>query len=143
MVGMGVLMLATVFPGLLRWWRGRLFGTRWYPRACQLAGASGFVAVLAGWTVTEVGPQPWVVYGLMRTSQAVTPSLTMADVLISLAMYALAYAIIFGGGFVLMRRLVRIGPAPACDGENFDKAGRPMRPMSAVSKAQAGETHVP
>lgn len=149
MVGIGLAMLVIVLAGLVLWRRGCLFDTRWYLRACQLAGASGFVAVLAGWTVTEVGRQPWVVYGLMRTSAAVTPSLTTMDVVISLSAYVLAYAVIFGGGFVLMRRLVRIGPSPATENEDFTEAARPMRPMSAVndtagpSSAATGAPHVP
>ena len=76
----------------------------------------------------------------MRTSEGVTPSLTTLDVLISLAGYVLAYIIIFGGGFVLMRRLVRIGPAPAGASETVDHAARPMRPMSAVSNADGQAT---
>lgn len=145
MVGIGVLMLAVVITGLVLWRRGRLFTTPWYLRVCQFAGASGFIAVLAGWTVTEVGRQPWVVYGLMRTSEGVTPSLTTMDVMLSLAAYVLAYAVIFGGGFVLMRRLVRLGPSPAAETETFTGPGRPKRPMSAVSDAAApiGAPHVP
>lgn len=137
MVGIGMLMLAIVITGLVLWRRDRLFTTQWYLRACQWAGASGFVAVLAGWTVTEVGRQPWVVYGLMRTSAGVSPSLTTMDVVISLSAYVLAYAVIFGGGFVLMRRLVRIGPSPATENETFGEAGRPKRPISAVVDADA------
>ncbi len=143
MVGIGLIMLAIVIIGFLLWWRGRLFTTGWYLRACQWAGASGFIAVLAGWTVTEVGRQPWVVYGLMRTSQGVTPSLTTLDVVISLTVYVLAYVVIFGGGFVLMRRLFRIGPSPVSESEAFDDAARPMRPISAVSNAPAGGANVP
>ncbi len=138
MVGIGVLMLLTVITGLVLWRRGRLFDTQWYLRLCTWSGAAGFIAVLAGWTTTEVGRQPWVIYGLMRTADAVTPSLTVSDVAISLAAYALAYLVIFGGGFILLRRLVRIGPAPASDSESFDDMGRPMRPLSAVTDAADG-----
>jgi cytochrome bd ubiquinol oxidase subunit I len=145
MVGIGLVMLAIVIAGLVLWRRQRLFDTPWYLLTCQCAGAAGFVAVLAGWTVTEVGRQPWVVYGLMRTSAAVTPSLTTLDVMLSFAAYVLAYAVIFGGGLVLMRRLVRLGPSAAADAETFSEAGRPMRPISAVSDAAAptGASHVP
>jgi cytochrome d ubiquinol oxidase subunit I len=135
MVGIGLLMLAIVVAGLFLWWRGRLFQARWYLRLCQLAGVSGFLAVLAGWTVTEVGRQPWMVYGLMRTAQGVTPSLTATDVALSFSAYVLAYIVIFGGGFVLMRRLVRIGPTPDTETESFTGAARPKRPMSAVVDA--------
>ena len=139
MVGIGLLMLAIVITGLILWRRGRLFETRWYLRVCQIAGASGFIAVLAGWTVTEVGRQPWVVYGLMRTSAGVAPSLATTDVVISLTAYVLAYAVIFGGGYVLMRRLIRIGPTSATEAEPFNEATRPMRPMSAVIETPAGQ----
>jgi len=134
MVGIGMVMLFVVLAGLLLWWRGRLFDTPWYLRLCTFTGAAGFVAVLAGWTTTEVGRQPWVVYGLMRTADAVSPSLTASDVALSLALYVLAYLVIFGGGFVLLRRLVRIGPEPA-DDSSFDPMARPMRPLSAVTDA--------
>jgi cytochrome bd ubiquinol oxidase subunit I len=145
MVGIGVIMLALVVAGLVLWRRGRLFDTPWYLLSCQFAGALGFVAVLAGWTVTEVGRQPWVVYGLMRTSEGLSPSLTTLDVMLSLGTYVLAYIFIFGAGFVLMRRLVRLGPSPATDQETFTVAGRPMRPISAVSDAVTpdGAPHVP
>ena len=77
-------------PGVLRW-RGRLFETGWFLRLCQWAAPLGFVAVLAGWTTTEVGRQPWTVYGLMRTAHSVSPSLTGPDVLVSLLAYMAVY----------------------------------------------------
>ena len=107
----------------------------------------GFIAVLAGWTVTEVGRQPWVVYGLMRTSHAVSPSLTTFDVALSFAFYIAAYIVIFGAGFMLLRRIVRAGPqvavaAEAAQGEpSQDEPARPARPLSAAAEATtAGAT---
>jgi cytochrome d ubiquinol oxidase subunit I len=134
MVGVALLMLFVVIAGLVQWWRGRLFDSGWYLRLCTWSGASGFIAVLAGWTTTEVGRQPWVVYGLLRTADAVTPTLTATDVTLSLAAYALAYLIIFGGGYVMLRRLVRIGPLPAAESERLDTMQRPMRPLSAATE---------
>ena len=133
MVGIGVFMLFVVLAGLVLWRRGRLFDSRWYLRLCTFSGVTGFIAVLAGWTTTEVGRQPWVVYGLMRTEHAVTPSLTASDVAFSLSAYVLAYLVIFGGGYVLLRRLVRLGPSPATETEVFDETARPMRPLSAAT----------
>ncbi|HEY8607754.1 MAG TPA: cytochrome ubiquinol oxidase subunit I [Noviherbaspirillum sp.] len=138
MVGIAMLMLFVVVAGLFLWWRGRLFDTGWYLRLCTWTGASGFIAVLAGWTTTEVGRQPWVVYGLMRTADAVTPSLAASDVMLSFAAYVTAYLVIFGGGFVLLRRLVRIGPEMAAEGENFDTMQRPKRPLSAITDSNLG-----
>lgn len=134
MVGLGLLMLATVYTGLVLWKRGRLFETGWYLRWCTLAAPVGFIAVLAGWTTTEVGRQPWVIYGLMRTRDAVTPSLTTIDVAISLIGYIVSYAIIFSGGFVLLRRLVRIGPPVGAEDEAHEAQAHPKRPLSAVTE---------
>jgi cytochrome d ubiquinol oxidase subunit I len=141
MVGIGVLMLVLVLWGGWRWWRGRVFERSTFLAAAQWAMPLGFVAVLAGWTVTEVGRQPWVVYGHLRTADALTPSLQSPDVALSLAAYVLAYLVIFGGGFLLLRRMVRRGPALAAAEERDDaiEAGpqRPKRPLSALSESPA------
>ena len=134
MVGIGLLMLATVYTGLVLWKRRRLFDSPRYLRWCMLMSPLGFIAVLAGWTTTEVGRQPWVIYGLMRTRDAVTPSLTTADVLISLLLYVIGYAIIFGGGLFLLRRLVHIGPPPPAQDEAHEVQAHPKRPLSAVTE---------
>jgi cytochrome d ubiquinol oxidase subunit I len=133
MVGIGMLMLVTVLFGLVLWKRGRLFNSQRYLRWCMLMSPAGFIAVLAGWTTTEVGRQPWVIYGLMRTRDAVTPSLTTGDVMISLVGYMLSYTIIFGGGFILLRRLVRIGPPIGPETEAHEAPAHPKRPLSAVT----------
>jgi cytochrome bd ubiquinol oxidase subunit I len=135
MVGVAMLMLAIVICGLVLWRRGRLFNTSWYLSLCEWSAPLGFIAVLAGWTTTEVGRQPWVIYGQMRTAQGLTPSLTASDVVISLALYALAYFIIFGAGFLLLRRLVRIGPTPAVEPTIEDTQARPSRPLSAATES--------
>ena len=73
-------MMLTV---VLSWWlqvQGRLYDADWYHRLCTFAAPLGFVAVIAGWVTTEVGRQPWTVYGLLRTADSVSPSLTGADV---------------------------------------------------------------
>ncbi len=113
MVGIGLLMLALVALG---WWlraRGRLFAAGWFLCCCEIAAPFGFLGVLAGWTTTEVGRQPWTVYGLMRTAESVSPSLTGSDVLISLIGYGAVYLIMFPAGVALMARIVRRGPGEA------------------------------
>jgi cytochrome d ubiquinol oxidase subunit I len=98
------------------WWlraRGRLFAAGWFLRCCEIAAPYGFLAVLAGWTTTEVGRQPWTVYGLMRTAESVSPSLTGSDVLISLLGYGAVYLIMFPAGVALMARIVARGPGEA------------------------------
>jgi cytochrome d ubiquinol oxidase subunit I len=111
MVGMGLIMLAVSWFGIWLRFRGRLETTRWYLWIAFLSFPTGFVAVLAGWFTAEVGRQPWVVYGLLRTKDAVTPSLTTADVLFSLIGYIVVYATIYSFGFYYIYRLLRDGPA--------------------------------
>jgi cytochrome d ubiquinol oxidase subunit I len=132
MVGLGLLMLALVaWAGVLHL-RGRLFDTRVFHNACIAMIPAGFVAVLAGWTVTEVGRQPWIVQGLMRTRDAVSPSLTGADVAASLALYLVVYLIVFGAGIFYMARLARQGPPAQVELRDARLGERPARPMSAA-----------
>jgi cytochrome bd ubiquinol oxidase subunit I len=132
MVGIGLLMLTIAVWGLLLRWRGRLFTSRAYQNACIAMLPAGFIAVLAGWTVTEVGRQPWIVQGLFRTRDAVTPSLTGGDVLISLALYAIVYAVVFGAGLYYMFQLARAGPPDRVELRDAKLVERPARPLSGA-----------
>jgi cytochrome d ubiquinol oxidase subunit I len=135
MVGIGLTMLGLVAAS---WWlrfKGRLFETPWFLRACELVAPLGFVAVLAGWTTTEVGRQPWTVYGLLRTADSVSPSLTGTDVLISLAGYIAAYLIIFPAGLLIMARMVRRGPVDSAADEGPVESGRPDLPVRRLPAA--------
>ncbi|WP_248320133.1 cytochrome ubiquinol oxidase subunit I [Caballeronia sp. Sq4a] len=141
MVGIAMLMLAIVLSGIVLFARGKLERSRRWLRAATFAMPLGFIAVLAGWTTTEAGRQPWTVYGVLRTRDSVTPSLTTGDVGLSWLLYVLAYAVIFGSGYILLRRLVRIGPSEATQGhenELLQPKTRAARPLSAVSSG--GET---
>ena len=111
MVGMGLVMLAVSWVGAWLWWRGTLERTRWYLAAAFLSFPAGFVAVLAGWFTAEVGRQPWVVYGLLRTRDAVTPSLSTGEVLVSLIGYVVVYGVIFSFGVRYVYQLLRDGLA--------------------------------
>jgi cytochrome d ubiquinol oxidase subunit I len=132
MVGIGVLMLVMALWGLWLRWRGRLYTTRAYQTACVMMLPAGFIAVLAGWTVTEVGRQPWVVHGLMRTRDAVSPSLTGSDVLASIALYVVVYLIVFGAGIFYMARLARAGPPDKVELREPSLDERPARPLSGA-----------
>ena len=117
------------------WWlafRGRLFVTDLYLRACNWAIPVGFIAVTAGWVTTEAGRQPWVVYGFLRTADAVTANLTGRDVSISLALYALVYAVVFGAGVYFLFKLVDSGPAALSAAPEPGMTQRPARPLSAA-----------
>jgi cytochrome bd ubiquinol oxidase subunit I len=132
MVGIGVVMLGIV---VVSWWlryKGRLAETPWFLRACQWTGPLGFVAVLAGWVTTEVGRQPWTVYGLLRTADSVSPSLTSTDVTISLVGYIVAYLVMFPAGFLVMVHLVRKGPIDSTMSESPVEGGRPGLPVHTL-----------
>ena len=131
MVGCAVLMLGLVLLGGWLRWRGRLYDTPLFLGLAQFAAPLGFVAVIAGWCVTEVGRQPWTVYGLLRTADSVSPSLTSHDVAISLAGYMLVYLLIYPWGLVLMLRIVRKGPGQAAEQVSMIEAGRPQAPVLA------------
>ena len=113
MVGMRLIMLAISWLGVWLRLRGRLESTRWFLWAAFLSFPTGFVGVLAGWFTAEVSRQPWVVYGLLRTKDAVTPSLTATDVMFSLLAYIVVYAVIYSFGFYFVYRVLRDGPAEA------------------------------
>lgn len=131
-----MLMLALVAWGLLLHRRGRLLQADAYLHAATWGAPLGFIAVLAGWTTTEVGRQPWVIYGHLRTAQGVTPSLTAADVALSLAGYMLCYLVIFGGGLTLLLRLARGGPGGHnVEEPEFTPHERPARPLSAAGES--------
>ena len=107
----GVMALTVI----LSWWlrfRGALYDADWYHRLGVFAAPLGFVAVIAGWATTEVGRQPWTVYGLLRTADSVSPSLTGVDVTVSLAAYTVVYLVMFAAGFAMIVRIFGRGPTP-------------------------------
>jgi len=129
MVGIGFLMLAVV---AVSWWlrcRHRLFDSPWFLGLGIAMGPLGFVAVLAGWTTTEVGRQPWTVYGMLRTAESTPPSLTGGQVLASLLAYMVVYLIIYPSALFIAARLVRHGPAAAPDAVAPIESGRPSAPV--------------
>jgi cytochrome d ubiquinol oxidase subunit I len=132
MVGMWAIMLAlTVWAWWLAWHK-RLFTTPAYLRAANWAIPIGYVAVTAGWMTTEVGRQPFVVYGLLRTADAVTPTITGGDVLASLLLYIAVYFVIFGAGVYYLVRTVKRGLPATIEPREPRLVERPARPMSAA-----------
>lgn len=109
MVAMGLAMLGIGLWSLLARWRGRLYEWRGLHRAALVMGPSGFVAVLAGWITTEVGRQPYLVYGLLRTKEAASP-LAAPAVATSLIAFIVVYFVVFGIGVWYLLRLMRKPP---------------------------------
>jgi cytochrome d ubiquinol oxidase subunit I len=137
-----LIMLFVAVVGQFMRLGGRLYRSAWFLILCQWTAPLGFVAVLAGWTTTEVGRQPWTVYGLMRTAQSVTPSLTGADVAISLSLYVLVYLIMFPTGITFMAGIVSWGVAAAGTPPPPIEAGRPMSPYVGSSPEPVPESPV-
>lgn len=109
MVGCGLLLLAMAITGGILRWRGRLFTTRWFQLAAMATTPLGFVAVIAGWTVTETGRQPYVVYGHLRTLDAASP-IAASSVLVSLLLFVVVYNLLLLAFFWYGARIVMRGP---------------------------------
>lgn len=109
MVGIGVLMLLTGIIGLFLYFRKKLFNVKWFQFWCMIMTPSGFIALLAGWFVTEIGRQPYVVYGLLKTHDAASV-LSSSQVLFSLISFVAVYLIIFGAATFYILRLIAKGP---------------------------------
>ncbi|MBA3030900.1 MAG: cytochrome ubiquinol oxidase subunit I [Desulfobacteraceae bacterium] len=109
MVGLGMLMIATGFFGLFLYWKKHLFDTKWFQILCMALTPAGFICVLSGWFVTEVGRQPWVVYGFMRTSEAISP-VPGSSIALTLTAFILVYGFIFGAGSYFILKLIAKGP---------------------------------
>jgi cytochrome d ubiquinol oxidase subunit I len=135
MVGVGILMLLIAIVGQILQVSGRLWDSAWFLMLLPWAAPLGFVAVIAGWITTEVGRQPWTVYGLLRTSESVSPSLTGANVALSLALYIVVYLIMFPTGIGFMAGLVRAGPQPQNEHTEPVESGLPARPFENAARA--------
>ncbi|HMR30182.1 MAG TPA: cytochrome ubiquinol oxidase subunit I [Geminicoccaceae bacterium] len=133
MVGLGLLMIAVGAVSLVLRARDSLYEHRWFHRLCVAMGPSGFVALLAGWITTEMGRQPWIVQGLMRTADAASP-VPAGSLLTSLLLFVATYSFVFGLGMYYLLRLMRqppdLGPQLAAD----DTVGS-HRPLGAPKLA--------
>ncbi len=109
MVGMGLVMIGLGVWGAFVWITKRLERATLYQKALVLGAPSGFVAVLAGWIAAEVGRQPYVVYGVLRTADAVSP-VAAGAVGLSLLVFMMVYAIVFSAGALYILRLMAKGP---------------------------------
>ena len=134
MVGVGVLMLFLgLWSGIARL-KGRLYDWPWLHRAAVVMGPAGFLAVLCGWITTEVGRQPFTVYGLLRTADSAS-ALRADAVGYSLIAFVVIYFFVFGSGAFYALRLMSRTPE---DRINIDEIG-PTRAAGITPIAQAGE----
>jgi cytochrome bd ubiquinol oxidase subunit I len=135
MVGLGFLMAGLGLWSLWQRWKGRLYDVPLLLRAAVLMSPAGFIAVIAGWTTTEVGRQPYTVYGLLRTAQSVSP-IDGPAVGASLAAFIVVYAITYAAGLFYLLRLMAKPPGTAMPDEGPD-VPMPM-PQEAIRAAAKG-----
>ena len=147
MVGLGMLMVLLSLAALWLRKTGHLYETSWFHKFTIVMGPTGYIALLAGWVTTEVGRQPWVVYGVMRTQDALSHTVTADQVGLSLIIFVLVYTAVFGSGIYYMLKLIKTGPAfieslePVNGGLGHFKT--PLRPLSAVDDAFDNSTEQP
>ncbi len=125
MLALGFFMIGAALLGAFLWWRGALFETRWYLRMMAQCWWIGFVAVIAGWVVTESGRQPWIVEGIMRTVDAASP-VAGGSIAFTLALFVLTYGVVFWFGIYYINRLIAKGPAGPTADEFRHYAGSPI-----------------
>ncbi|SDR43956.1 cytochrome bd-I ubiquinol oxidase subunit 1 apoprotein [Rhizobiales bacterium GAS113] len=133
MVGCGMVMLLLAWLGTYLSAKGRIEQSRLLLWCIFLSFPLPYIAILTGWFTAEVGRQPWTVFGVLRTADALTPSLTTGEAAISLIVFCTVYLFIFAFGILYIYRLLRAGPIG-----NLvlpPKAATPNRPMSVLDHA--------
>lgn len=145
MVGLGVLMILLGLSALVMHLRRRLHSSKPLLRFALAMGPSGLIAILAGWITTEVGRQPWVVYGVMRTKDAVSAH-SVEQLAISLAIFVVVYFFVFGAGTLYLLRIIGKGPHTG-EGAHPVEGGpgemrHPMRPLSGAPERLEGDRAV-
>jgi cytochrome bd ubiquinol oxidase subunit I len=137
MVGIGFAMLGVGLWSLYLRWKGTLFTNRLFLTAAMIMTPSGFGAVLFGWFTAEIGRQPYVVYGHLRTADAVSP-VAAGAVTASLLTFIVVYAFVFGFGSYYLAKLLRRGPDPIEDIRGDDLGKKPKRPFSVPDEGIEG-----
>jgi cytochrome d ubiquinol oxidase subunit I len=130
MLAIGFFMIAAALYGAWLIWRGKLFVTRWFLNLVAHTWWTGFVAVIAGWVVTESGRQPWIVQGVLRTADATSP-LPGASIAATLVLFVLVYGVVFSLGIYYINRLIAKGPEDRP--EHPERIGH--RPLAAAHDA--------
>jgi cytochrome d ubiquinol oxidase subunit I len=139
MVGLGVLMSLTGITALVLYLRKRLFEAKWFRYWCMAMTPAGFVAVISGWFVTEVGRQPYIIYGILRSADALSPVRGPA-VTMSLAAFVLTYAVVFGAGSYYILKLIRKGPET--ETPTYGEHGVKKPPLITELMSESGEKNV-
>jgi len=142
MVGIGLLMVAIGIASTVQYYRGRLFKTRWLHAWWMLMMPSGFIALLAGWFVTEIGRQPYVAYGVIRTAEAVSPAIIGPQVAWSLMAFVIMYTFIFGAGNYYILRLIAKGITATSDFPDYYRQSIEAASLHTPPVMPKGGSHV-
>jgi cytochrome d ubiquinol oxidase subunit I len=118
MLAIGFAMIFTGLVAAWRYWRGNLYRNNWFMKWCILMGPTGFIALLAGWFVTEIGRQPYTVYGILRTSDSLSPVIG-EQVALSLGIFIVVYTALFGAGTYYIFKIFKKGPGDQSDPEYY------------------------
>ncbi len=139
MVGLGMLMLLLGLVSLFLRWRGTFYSSKLLHRFALAMGPAGFIAVLAGWTVTESGRQPFTVYGLLRTIDSASP-LAAPAVTFSLLAFAIVYVFVFAMGTYYILHLMAAPPHLGEEGPSRDAPSHAagLTPVPAMASAKKG-----
>ncbi|WP_421889200.1 cytochrome ubiquinol oxidase subunit I [Marinoscillum sp.] len=129
MVGIGMVLIGLSLLGGFLWWRGKLFDHRWVLKAFVVAVLLPQIANQAGWFAAEMGRQPWVVYGLLRTSDALSKVVTANQVIFSLVLFSLVYSLLFALFVYLLNKKIQHGPQ---DGEMIDQRPHQREIVDAI-----------
>jgi cytochrome d ubiquinol oxidase subunit I len=146
MVGLGVFFIAITLAALCFWWRGTLFEKRWLMWIFVFAVVGPYIANEVGWAAAEVGRQPWIVQGILKTSDAFSPNVSAGEVLGSITMFGLIYLLLFAIFIYLLDAKIRLGPEPApaprpTEHGYLDTAARLASPAGESLTDARGEVH--
>lgn len=140
MVGLGMLMVLIGAVSAVQYFRGKLFTARWLQGWWMLMMPSGFIALLAGWFVTEIGRQPYTAYGIILTAKSVSPAILGPQVAWSLLAFVVMYVFVFGAGSYYILKLIGKGIPAADEKEQFYRHSIEATVTEAATSQ--GETHV-
>ncbi len=136
MAGIGFWFVALVLWGAVLWWRGSLDDAMLYLRFAWWSWPLGFIAIISGWVVAEVGRQPWSVTGILRTADAVSP-VPGGSVAATLALFIIVYGIVFSAGIFYINRLIHKGPPDMPAPEKEGGLGRPISAAGGLEEQGA------
>jgi cytochrome d ubiquinol oxidase subunit I len=139
MVGLGILMVLIGITSAVQYLRGKLFESRWLHGWWVLMMPAGFIAMLSGWFVTEIGRQPYTAYGVIRTAQSVSPSVLGPQIAWSLLAFVVMYTLIFGAGSYYILRLILKGIVEGNDKTEYYRPGMEAAVMNVTPVSPSTE----